>query len=276
MLAIATAAYAYQPVARGTPAAAQQLRHVAPIAQFRSPVGTDQAVVDQQKRAEAAGLSPKQYEEATRRAANDYLAENGAHVMPADDASPPQRAEITAVNSPGGCHRLEGDVPPTQPPVVVREKVAQHEAFLAELCLRANEKHVLVRAEDDLHAEVFLHGTQVLQPSAVGIFRDGRKQGVCIHHTEIIDVGLLQRTRDCLAPTRIECCHGGLVVSARSVHGVHGKRRNGRNAGNLDRAASNDSHCHVRVLLLERRCPERQQPLRLALCCCGRRLLLGS
>ena len=63
MLAIATAAYAYQPVARGTPAAAQQLRHVAPIAQFRSPVGTDQAVVDQQKRAEAAGLSPKQYEE---------------------------------------------------------------------------------------------------------------------------------------------------------------------------------------------------------------------
>ena len=44
MLAIATAAYAYQPVARGTPAAAQQLRHVAPIAQFRSPVGTDQAV----------------------------------------------------------------------------------------------------------------------------------------------------------------------------------------------------------------------------------------
>ena len=94
MLAIATAAYAYQPVARGTPAAAQQLRHVAPIAQFRSPVGTDQAVVDQQKRAEAAGLSPKQYEEATRRAANDYLAENGAHVMPADDASPPQRAEF--------------------------------------------------------------------------------------------------------------------------------------------------------------------------------------
>ena len=94
MLAIATAAYAYQPVARGTPAAAQQLRHVAPIAQFRSPVGTDQAVIDQQKRAEATGLSPKQYEEATRRAANDYLAENGAHVMPADDASPPQRAEF--------------------------------------------------------------------------------------------------------------------------------------------------------------------------------------
>jgi len=83
----------FQPAARGPPVA-PHLRHGVPLAQFRAPGSTDQAVADQQKRVDESGLTPKEYEEKTRRAANDYLATNGVHSMPADSSAPPQRASF--------------------------------------------------------------------------------------------------------------------------------------------------------------------------------------
>jgi hypothetical protein len=55
---------------------------------FKTPKSTDTAAADQAARAVAEGLSPKEYEEATRRAANDYLSTKGAHIgEPSTDAS---------------------------------------------------------------------------------------------------------------------------------------------------------------------------------------------
>ena len=59
---------------------------------FRTPKSTDTAVLDQAARASAAGMSPQEYEEATRRAGNEWLATKGAHVGESTPGAPPQRA----------------------------------------------------------------------------------------------------------------------------------------------------------------------------------------
>lgn len=88
-----TAAVAFHPAARSTPAALQST-HRQVLMQFRSPGSTDLAASDQAARVEASGLTPKEYEEATRRTANGYLATNGAHVGSGDSTAPPQRASF--------------------------------------------------------------------------------------------------------------------------------------------------------------------------------------
>ena len=92
MNAFFLASTAFQPGSRAP--AAPVLRHASPLAVFRTPGSTDQAVADQQRRAEAAGLTPKEYEEATRRAAKEYLDASGAHAMPADGSAAAQRASF--------------------------------------------------------------------------------------------------------------------------------------------------------------------------------------
>ena len=62
-------------------------------AAFRTPKSTDTAAAEQAARAAALGLSPKDYEEATRRAGNQYLATNGAHV--GEPTGGVQRASFT-------------------------------------------------------------------------------------------------------------------------------------------------------------------------------------
>ena len=47
---------------------------------FKTPQSTDTAAAEQQQRADQSGMTPAEYEEATRMAGNAYLAENGAHV----------------------------------------------------------------------------------------------------------------------------------------------------------------------------------------------------
>ena len=76
LFAVVSSAMAFQPAARSTPVTAQ--RQV--IMQFRAPGSTDTAAEEQRARTEASGQTPKEYEESTRRAANDYLASNGPHV----------------------------------------------------------------------------------------------------------------------------------------------------------------------------------------------------
>ena len=61
--------------------------------QFRAPGSTDTAAEEQKARTEASGQTPKEYEESTRRAANDYLASNGPHVGGPGDG-PVQRASF--------------------------------------------------------------------------------------------------------------------------------------------------------------------------------------
>jgi hypothetical protein len=92
MLAAAvSSAVAFNPAARSM---APQSANRQVIMQFRAPGSTDQAAADQQARVEASGQTPMQYEEATRRAANDYLASNGAHVGSGDSPAPAQRASF--------------------------------------------------------------------------------------------------------------------------------------------------------------------------------------
>jgi len=61
---------------------------------FRTPKSTDTAAAEQARRAAAVGLSPKQYEEATRQEANGYLAAQGAHIGEPSAGAPVQRAEF--------------------------------------------------------------------------------------------------------------------------------------------------------------------------------------
>ena len=89
LFAVVSSAMAFQPAARSTPVTAQ--RQV--IMQFRAPGSTDTAAEEQKARAEASGQTPKEYEESTRRAANDYLASNGPHVGGSGDG-PVQRASF--------------------------------------------------------------------------------------------------------------------------------------------------------------------------------------
>ena len=68
-------------------------RHSDVVMQFKAPISTDTAVADQQARSASAGLTPKEYEEATRQAGNAYLANEGAHVMSASGGAV-QKAEF--------------------------------------------------------------------------------------------------------------------------------------------------------------------------------------
>ena len=52
---------------------------------FKTPKSTDTAAEEQAARAKASGMTPMEYEEATRRAANEYLMTKGAHA--ADDSA---------------------------------------------------------------------------------------------------------------------------------------------------------------------------------------------
>jgi len=61
---------------------------------FRTPKSTDTAAIEQAKRATAAGLSPKEYEEFTRQTANEYLATRGAHVGEASAQGGTQRVDF--------------------------------------------------------------------------------------------------------------------------------------------------------------------------------------
>ena len=76
------------------PTTTQHIRAGVPAAVFKAPQATDTYLEDQLRRAEMAGLSPKDYEEATRSAANAYLASPGPHVLMVDDNTPPQRASF--------------------------------------------------------------------------------------------------------------------------------------------------------------------------------------
>jgi len=62
--------------------------------QFRSMKSTDDAADQQTARAAAAGMTPKEYEEATRRGANEYLMTTGAHVGGADPSGAVQDASF--------------------------------------------------------------------------------------------------------------------------------------------------------------------------------------
>jgi len=59
---------------------------------FKTPKSTDTAMDDQMKRLELSGLSPAEYEEATRQSAKAYLESNGAHIAPASAADGVQDA----------------------------------------------------------------------------------------------------------------------------------------------------------------------------------------
>lgn len=89
MLVLATSTLSFQATARP---AVVQTRSAPPLAAFKAPQATDTYLDDQQRRLEESGLSPKEYEAATRNRANAYLSENGAHVMPADESGPKQTA----------------------------------------------------------------------------------------------------------------------------------------------------------------------------------------
>jgi len=68
-------------------------RHQAPRLQlFRTPKSTDQAAAEQASRAEQSGMSPKEYEEATRAAANAYLQSRGAHASDGEQTGQQQTA----------------------------------------------------------------------------------------------------------------------------------------------------------------------------------------
>lgn len=71
-------------------------RHAAVIAAqaFKTPKSTDTAAEDQARRAALSGLSPKEYEEATRQAAKAYLATEGAHKGVSPSGTSPQRADF--------------------------------------------------------------------------------------------------------------------------------------------------------------------------------------
>ena len=51
---------------------------------FKTPRADDTYLQTQDRRAELAGLSPQEYEVATRNAANQYIADNGLHASSAD------------------------------------------------------------------------------------------------------------------------------------------------------------------------------------------------
>lgn len=70
-------------------------RSVPVIAAFKTPKSTDTAATEQAERAAAEGLSPKEYEEATRRTAKEYLTTKGAHFSTATEEAPIQLAEFT-------------------------------------------------------------------------------------------------------------------------------------------------------------------------------------
>ena len=90
LFAVVSSAMAFQPAARSTPVAPQSTSRQVTM-QFRAPGSTDTVVADQRARAEASGQTPKEYEESTRRAANEYLASSGPHVRGSGDG-PVQRA----------------------------------------------------------------------------------------------------------------------------------------------------------------------------------------
>jgi len=70
-------------------------RHAAPRLQlFQTPKSTDDAIVDQDARVAASGLSPAQYEAATRAAANAYLQSDGPHATDAVGGGAPQTASF--------------------------------------------------------------------------------------------------------------------------------------------------------------------------------------
>ena len=58
---------------------------------FKTPKSTDTAAEEQAARAKASGMTPMEYEEATRRAANEYLMTKGAHA--ADDSATSPRTQ---------------------------------------------------------------------------------------------------------------------------------------------------------------------------------------
>lgn len=58
---------------------------------FKTPKSIDNAAEEQQRRAEAAGMSPREYEDVTRRAAKEYLLSLGAHAEGVS-SGPPQTA----------------------------------------------------------------------------------------------------------------------------------------------------------------------------------------
>jgi len=61
------------------------------MAVFKVPRSSDSAADEQAERAAATGMSPQEYEESTRQAADAYLASDGAHVG-GDGAGAPQKA----------------------------------------------------------------------------------------------------------------------------------------------------------------------------------------
>ena len=78
LLAVSSAAFA--PMGTLRVADASTARHAVSTMQFKSMQSTDTAAAEQADRAKAAGMTPAEYEEATRMAANKYLADNGAHI----------------------------------------------------------------------------------------------------------------------------------------------------------------------------------------------------
>jgi hypothetical protein len=61
------------------------------VSSFKTPKATDDFMADQLQRASESGMNPQEYEEATRRAANDYLTATGAH-RGGDGSGSPQSA----------------------------------------------------------------------------------------------------------------------------------------------------------------------------------------
>jgi len=92
MIALLCSSSAFAPSAR--PAHAPTRAALPIVAVFKAPEATDNYLDDQQKRLEDSGLSPKEYEEKTRRIATAYLASEGAHLMEADASAAPQTASF--------------------------------------------------------------------------------------------------------------------------------------------------------------------------------------
>jgi len=80
-------------VANAPRSAVTNVRHASPNLQlFKTPKSVD-PMAEQLSRVETSGMTPAEYEEATRSAANAYIASNGVHTAPVDD-SPPQTASF--------------------------------------------------------------------------------------------------------------------------------------------------------------------------------------
>lgn len=91
VLALAAPAFGFSPSAGGLSSAPRVARHAEPRLAFKNAQSTDTAVKDQLARAQAAGLTPIEYEKATRATATAYLAESGAHVADASTSDGPRQ-----------------------------------------------------------------------------------------------------------------------------------------------------------------------------------------